>query len=107
MVLTTKQASYIIVLAIVISVLPISPTTIRDCFCHLNSHFSDDLSVLYRDSPGWWDPLSEIPAWLHEKGIIMWPNVEVCGKEYAWEDWQITEAEQCTIISILTYGTYN
>jgi len=47
-----------------------------------------------------------IPAWLWEKCLIVWPNIGVCGQEYSQEDWQITETEQSSIISILTDGIY-
>jgi len=47
--------------------------------------------VPYRDSPVWWDLLSEIPQWLREKGLIVWPNLGVCGQEYGQDDWQIAE----------------
>ena len=62
--------------------------TIRDCFCPFDSHSSEDHTVPYRDPPVWWDPQSEIPEWLQEKGLIVWPNVGVCGQEYSREDWQ-------------------
>jgi hypothetical protein len=65
--------------------------TILNCFCPFDSHSSEDHTVPYRDPPVWWDPQSEIPEWLREKGLIVWPNVEVCGQEYSQEDWQITE----------------
>ena len=60
----------------------------------------------YQDPTVWWDFQSEIPEWLQEKGLILWPNIGVCGQEYSREDWQITETEQSGKISILTYGTY-
>jgi hypothetical protein len=65
--------------------------TIRVCFCPFDSHSSEDHTVPYQDPPVWWDPQSEIPEWLREKGLIVWPNVGVCGQEYSREDWQITE----------------
>jgi len=65
--------------------------TIRGCFCPFDSHISEDYTVPYRDPPVWWDPQSEIPEWLPEKGLLVWPNVGVCGQEYSREDWQITE----------------
>jgi len=81
--------------------------SIRDCFCSFQSHVREDHTAPYRDLPVWWDPQSEIPELLHEKGLILWPNIGVCGQEYGREDWQITETCQSSIISILTYGTYN
>jgi len=33
-----------------------------------------------------WDPQSEIPECLREKGFIVWPNGGVCGQEYSQED---------------------
>jgi len=80
--------------------------TIRNCFCPYDSHSSEDHTVPYRDPPVWWDPQSEIPEWLQEKCLIVWPNEGVCGQEYSREDWQITEPLQSGIISILTYGIY-
>jgi len=65
--------------------------TIRDCFCHFDSHSSEDHTRPYQDPPVWWDLQSVIPEWLREKGLTVWPNVEVCGQEYSREDWQITE----------------
>jgi hypothetical protein len=65
--------------------------TIHDCFCPFDSYSSEDHTVPYRNPPVWWDPQSEIPEWLWEKGLIVWPNVGVCGQEYSREDWQITE----------------
>jgi hypothetical protein len=65
--------------------------TIRDCFCPFDSHSTEDHTVPYRDSQVCWDLQSEIPKWLREKGVIVWPNVGVCGQEYSREDWQITE----------------
>jgi len=71
--------------------LDLGECTIRDCFCPFDSHSSEDHTVPYRDPPVWWDPQSKIPEWLREKGLIVWPNVGVCGQEYSREDWQITE----------------
>jgi hypothetical protein len=65
--------------------------TIRDCFCPVDSDISEDHTLPYQDSPVLWDPQSEIPEWSSEKGLIVWPNVGVCGQEYGWEVWQITE----------------
>jgi hypothetical protein len=54
--------------------------TIRDCFSPFHSHTSSEHhTVPYRDPPVWWDPQSEIPEWLREKSLIVWPNVGVCG----------------------------
>jgi hypothetical protein len=55
--------------------------TIRDCFCLFDSHSSEDHTVPYRDRPVWWDPQSEIPMWLRELGLIVRPNVGICGQE--------------------------
>jgi len=65
--------------------------TIRNCFWLFDSHSSEDHTRAYRDPPVWWDPQSEIPEWLREKGLIVWPNVGFGGQEYSREDWQITE----------------
>jgi len=80
--------------------------TIRDCFCFFNYYSSEDHTVPDRDPPVWWDLQCEIPEWLREKSLIVWPNIGVCGQEYSREDWQITESLQSCIISILTYGIY-
>jgi len=71
--------------------LDLREVTIQDCICPVASHTSEDHTVPYLDSPVWFDLQSEIPEWLCEKGVIVWPNVGVCGQEYSWEDWQITE----------------
>jgi len=65
--------------------------TIRDCFCPNDWQSSEDHTLPYRDAPVCSDLLSEMPEWLREKGVIVWPNVGVCGQEYSREDWQITE----------------
>jgi len=64
--------------------------TIRDCFFPFDSHRCEDHTVLNRDQPVWCEPQSKIPQWLREKGLIVWPNVGVCGQEYSQEDWKIT-----------------
>jgi len=65
--------------------------TIRDCFCPFDFDSSETCTMPYRDAPVWWDSPYNIPEWLGEKSLIVWPNVGVCGQEYCQEDWQITE----------------
>jgi len=55
--------------------------------CSFNSHLSEVYIVPYWNLPVWWDPQSEIPEWLREKGLIVRPKVGVCEYEYGREDW--------------------
>jgi hypothetical protein len=65
--------------------------TIHNRFDRFDSHRSEDHSGPYRDTTVWWDQQSEFPKWLRQKGLIVWPNIRVCGQQYSREDWQITE----------------
>jgi len=57
--------------------------TIRYCFFPFDSQSRADHTVPYWDPPVWWDLQSEIPEWLCKNGLIVWPNIGVCGQEYS------------------------
>jgi len=41
------------------------------------------------------------------KDLIVLLNIEVCGQGLLWEAWLFTELDQSSIVSIITYTTYN
>jgi hypothetical protein len=58
-------------------ILHVQEHTICDCFCPYDSHSSEDHTLLFQDPPVWWNSQSEIPLWLQQKGLIVWPNIGV------------------------------